>query len=112
MKPIKFRGRVRDINKARSDQGKIVYGNCLHQYPNGKVALSHTINLALTFVEPESVAQLVGYDKDGNEVYEGDKLVNENGDVFTAYLSPIMLTDEGLFHDIPHELLKLKEDAQ
>ena len=74
---IKFRGRVCDENKAQSDQGKTVYGNCLFQYPNGTVALSHTIKLALTFVDPESVAQLVGYDKDGREVYEGDKVTSE-----------------------------------
>lgn len=88
---IKFRGRVCDENKAQSDQGKTVYGNCLFQYPNGTVALSHTIKLALTFVDPESVAQFVGYDKDGNEVYEGDKiLIDDAGeDEFFATCLPV-----------------------
>ena len=97
-RPIKFRGRVCDENKAQSDQGKTVYGNCLFQYPNGTVALSHTIKLALTFVEPESVAQLVGFDADGNEVYEGDELVLQNGAEYVAKLfgnitSPVKLKE-------------------
>lgn len=68
MREIKFRGK-------RIDDGLLVFGNCLHQYPDGKVAISHVTKLALTFVDPDSVAQLVGYDKDGREVYEGDKLI-------------------------------------
>lgn len=99
-RPIKFRGRVCDENKAQSDQGKTVYGNCLFQYPNGTVALSHTIKLALTFVDPESVAQLVGYDKDGREVYEGDIIVDDIAE-YVAHLFPnVRISDCKLKEDI------------
>ncbi|MBQ7197780.1 MAG: hypothetical protein IJS29_00805 [Selenomonadaceae bacterium] len=40
-------------------------------------------------VYPESVSQLVGYDADGNEVYEGDKLFDEEHNTYvTAELYP------------------------
>lgn len=41
-------------------------------------------------VKPESVAQLVGYDANGNEVYEGDKVfdVENPADTVTAELYP------------------------
>lgn len=47
-------------------------------------------------VEPASVAQLVGYDADGNEVYEGDKLVStKNSDcVCSAYFEPFPEQDD------------------
>ena len=37
-------------------------------------------------VEPNSVAQLIGYDSNGKEVYEGDKLVSAAGIEFIAEL--------------------------
>lgn len=111
---IKFRGRVRDENKARSDQDNLVYGNCLHQYPNGKIALSHTIKLALTFVAPESVAQFVGVDSDGNEVYEGDTLFTEIDGKRYEYVAGIesfARHPDGLIHfDLTRLTLK-KEDT-
>lgn len=62
-------------------------------------------------VAPDSIAQLVGYDSAGNEVYEGDELVNRNFqvDFFTAVLFDGVITDEGFSHDIPVEMLTLKE---
>ena len=40
-------------------------------------------------VDEDSISQLVGYDKDGREVYEGDKLVSvDNGAVWVAVLNP------------------------
>ena len=40
---------------------------------------------AMTFyVEPESVAQFVGYDSDGKEVYEGDELIDNYGESFST----------------------------
>ena len=107
MRPIKFRGR--DMN------GKFVYGLLTKK----KIRSSGEIRWAIAVgncsaaetipVNESSIAQLVGYDCNGREVYEDDKLVNDNGDTFQAYLSPNMLTDEGFFHDISPELLKLKE---
>lgn len=73
-RPIKFRGVVPDSDKL--DGGKIVYGS-LVIYATGMY--SHWIYTEGADrncpVEPESVAQLVGYDRDGREVYEGDVLI-------------------------------------
>lgn len=51
-------------------------------------------------VEPESIAQFVGRDKDGREVYEGDVLVDELEQEYTAEI-----------YDRPEKIrsLKLKE---
>lgn len=57
MKEIKFRG-------VKTHGGGYVYGDLSHDvghiYINGKR------------VKPEPIDQLVGYDKDGEEIYEGD----------------------------------------
>ena len=37
-------------------------------------------------VDPETVAQFVGYDKDGNELYEGDPVRDENGEGWVSLL--------------------------
>lgn len=76
MRPIKFRG--------ETFSGELVYGDLL-QHEN-KTAIC-TSAYALVFyaatkkgvqcvvnVKPESVAQFVGYDVEGQEVYEGDEL--------------------------------------
>ena len=51
-------------------------------------------------VEPESIAQFVGRDKDGREVYEGDVLLDELEQEYTAEI-----------YDRPEKIrsLKLKE---
>ena len=55
----------------------------LHQREAGGVC-----NLAAKYVEPESVSQLVGVDKNGREVYEEDKVQRlETGAVFRACFS-------------------------
>ena len=56
-RPIKFRGK-------RVDNGEFVYGDLLHVF--------NKVYVNIWQVEPDSVAQLVGFDRDGNEVYEGD----------------------------------------
>lgn len=58
---IKFRG--------RRPGGELIYGS----YVKGE-KYSYIIDTehGQCIVEPESVAQLVGYDKNGDEVYEGD----------------------------------------
>ena len=65
MRPIKFRGKTFD--------DKLVYGDLIH--------VDENIFIDITPVKPESVAQLVGYDDDGNEVYEGDLLEGLTGTV-------------------------------
>ncbi len=91
---IKFRGR--DI-----DTGEFVYAEL------GEV--SAEINPEyLTFItddvhtiEENSIAQLVGYDKDGREIYEGDTFVVPSGTEIVAR-----------FFDNITRNAKLKEDKQ
>jgi len=87
MRPIKFRG--------RNDSGKFVYGDLTH--------VAGMISIGGWHVDRKSVAQLVGYDKDGNELYEGDILVDELEQEYTAEI-----------YDRPEKIarLKLKEKTQ
>lgn len=97
MRPIKFRGR-------RSD-GTFVYGLYVNIHGDDFIRDENNRGWPVT-----SVAQFVGYSKDGNEVYDGDTLINENGDEFRATLVPAVITDEGFQHDdIPIEIFTLKD---
>jgi len=64
-RPIKFRGRC-------IGNGTFVYGDLTHNFDD--------VYVNGWQVKPESVAQLVGYDANGNEVYEGDELISIDGD--------------------------------
>lgn len=66
--PIKFRGkRVKD--------GKTVYGWAYKsECPMSSFPAIIDYNDKYNAIYPESVAQLVGYDADGDEVYEDDTL--------------------------------------
>ncbi len=103
---IKFRGR-------NIDTGEFVFGDLriigIHAHIFKEADCYYEEELIE--VEPDSVAQLVGYDANGREVYEGDTLVNHNFkvDFFTAVLFDGVITDEGFAHDIPIEMLELKE---
>ncbi len=79
MRPIKFRGR-------EYKTGKYIFGTNYAYFPEGAfgtifqpVATIGNFNQASTVVDLDSVAQLVGYDKNEKEVYEGDTLIDENG---------------------------------
>lgn len=69
--PIKFRGRC-------IETGEYVFGDFKttnHLEPNQALITSTDITRANAWVvDADSVAQLCGYDADGNEVYEGDKV--------------------------------------
>ena len=75
-RPIKFRGRC-------IGNGTFVYGDLMHNFDD--------VYVNYWQVDPESVAQFVGYDKTGNEVYEGDKiLIDDAGeDEFFATCLPV-----------------------
>ena len=87
MRPIKFRG--------RNDSGKFVYGDLTH--------VANMVSIGGWHVDPDSIAQLVGYDKDGNEVYEGDTYTDERG-TFTAKLT--VSWERGMLNDANKKSLK------
>lgn len=97
---IKFRGK-------RVDNGEFVFGDLqTHFRTDGKtksfvirtwerlddwvaVAPDKSVTVAEYHerpVDPDSIAQFVGYDEDGREVYEGDKVISEYGDEVVARL--------------------------
>lgn len=112
-RPIKFRGRVPDSDKL--DGGKIVFGSLVDYGDQGV----HVWNCARFWinpiggdrnfpVEPDSIAQLVGYDKDGDEVYEGDTVAGVDED-WVAVLVPDILHSKEDIKDVPFKFLTLKE---
>ena len=77
MREIKFRGKIVDIDK-------YAYGD-LRRGQDG-----------FTYVDswrvfPDSVSQLVGVDENGDEVYEGDKLLDKDGWKYEAVLQGLMV---------------------
>ncbi len=70
MKIIKFRGK--DIQT-----GKFIYGDLIHSHSEkGGVLINEErpISTPARRVEYDSVAQLIGIDKNGNEIFEGDEI--------------------------------------
>lgn len=77
--PIKFRG--------KAENGEYVYGDLMHGNYDESVVHIKPRKKHPFYVYKNSVAQLVGYDADGNEVYEGDKIYDaEHDDTVIAEL--------------------------
>ena len=77
---IKFRGR------GLKDK-KLYYGSYVHTMPQSSFPAIIDNGGFYNEVDPESVAQFVGYDADGKEVYEGDIChCEELGDCFIVLL--------------------------
>ena len=74
MREIKFRGETYN--------GRLISGDLIHQH--GKVYIDEVC--AECIVKPESVAQLVTYDADGKEIYEGDEFLTGLNSVVRAEL--------------------------
>ena len=70
-RPIKFRGR-------NIDTGEVVFGDLriIGIRPHIFKEAQCYYDEELIEVDEDSVAQLVGYDRDGREVYEGDELAD------------------------------------
>ena len=65
---------------------KMVYGN-LHATESGDYAniISFKVEGKATesyLVHPETIAQLIGYDKDGKEFYSNDTLIDSRGEEY------------------------------
>ena len=84
MRKIKFRGKSKYSDK-------IIFGDLNHSSDGESIFVDDEV------VYPETVAQLVGYDADGNEVYEGDELVSTiNNDYYivSAYFDAFPEQDD------------------
>lgn len=88
MREIKFRGCVPDSDKI--DGGKIVFGDLVHYDTGEYTHWIYNSNDRNYPVDPDSVAQLVGYDKDGREVYQGDVIEYRDGEPLSAELTPCL----------------------
>lgn len=97
MRKIKFRGRVPEGYHHYG--GQTVYGSLVtypenaswnQGYPNWIVPLDYRRSFP---VDEDSVAQLVGYDKDGREVYEGDIVADDIAEYVTHLFPNIRISE-------------------
>ena len=78
--PIKFR--AVDV-----DSGEYVYGSVLYHGicgVAGHAVMCGEMNSGTWYIKHDTLAQLVGYDINGKEIYESDKLIDSGGIEFTA----------------------------
>lgn len=99
MREIKFRGQ-------RVDNGEFVFGDVAHT----EVGILMDGGFE---VDPDSIAQFVGCDLDGAEVYEGDEVVAKNGTTWVAILGTTVTLPEhakNIREPLALNGFKLKED--
>ena len=96
---IKFRG-------CDVETGEFVYGDFITRGPlESKPGIIDDEDFYHE-VDPESVAQLVEYDADGGEVYEGDVFYyNEQGRPVSAELAVILVDNLGHSYYFPKNVL-------
>ena len=88
MEVVKFRGILTSLRK------EIVYGVGFLKSPCAYDFLI-TENRKCETIKRRSLAQLIGYDSKGNEVYESDKIIDKNGNELTACFSRQGITTDG-----------------
>ena len=97
---IKFRGITED--------GKYIFSDSIQFNVDGKgrefCRLKDEFGNWL-FVDPESVVQFIGYDADGNEIYEGDSLIDSDG---FEHFAPLGTMFEGNFYWVGEKILNYK----
>lgn len=77
----RYRGKCVEIG------GGIVYGDLLHL--EGKVYIAENYGHKPSVeVDPYSVVRLIGFNEAGWQIYEGDKVEDENGNIGIATLKP------------------------
>lgn len=82
MRPIKFRGK-------NIWTGEMLFGDLVHD--GDEILMQFVKEKTFVQVEPETVAQLVGYDADNAEVYEGDVLTDGEGHEYITTLDSMLL---------------------
>ena len=94
MKPIRFRGKNADGEIITSDSIKfeeITFARISAPY------LFDKENKEWIAVYPDSVAQLIGFDKNDNEIYEGDEIRSHFGQTCLATFRRFGLIDDGAY---------------
>ena len=87
MKPIKFRWRTKD-GETQFAQFEVFDGKLYLKTEENNKPLATNVN-------PTSLSQFVGYDYDGNEIYESDEFNDKYGHTLTARLNPQAVTNNG-----------------
>jgi len=82
MREIKFRGR------RVKDNGFVYGGRCI--VLRGRTLIHDEETEQDVDVNPDSVAQLLGHDSHDNEVYEGDKLTDSQGNNYIAKIDSVV----------------------
>ncbi|MBR1645221.1 MAG: hypothetical protein IJ774_05835 [Selenomonadaceae bacterium] len=107
-RPMKFRWRDYDDGRIRYAYFFLDFGG------NPRIREGHIEDRGIA-LDSERLAQLVGYDCNGREVYEGDKIAIDGGKTFIAFLGSSVTLPEffkGNSEAVNFDNLKLKEDTR
>ena len=82
--PIKFRGLAYgDMSGKKFKTPKMVYGNLITTESGDYAQIipfrKPGVVTETYLVKPESIARLIGYDEDDNEVYDDDDMIDDGG---------------------------------
>ena len=105
MRKIKFRGLAYAGVDGKKIKPQMVYGSLRINEEMDYASIStfkDKQGATYTYlVDPESIAQFIGYDADGNEIYEGDKVHGINGTMdghtFTARRDNVVQSTNGMY---------------